>query len=47
VVLSDRKALDAMRPRLAADGYAFGSLVESIVTTPQFLTQRGRDDMRE
>jgi hypothetical protein len=47
VVLSDSKALDAMRVRLAADNYTFGSLVESIVTTPQFLNQRGRDDTRE
>jgi hypothetical protein len=41
---SDRKTLDAMRTRLRADGYAFGSLVEAIVTGPQFLNQRGRDD---
>jgi hypothetical protein len=46
LMLSDRKALDAMRRRLAADGYAFGSLVEAIVTTPQFLNKRGRDDPR-
>ncbi len=44
--LSDRKALDAMRSRLAADRYAFGSLVEAIVTSPQFLNARGRDDPR-
>ncbi len=36
-----------MRTKLAADGYAFGSLVEAIVTTPQFLNKRGRDDPRE
>ena len=44
---SDQKALDEMRTRLAADGYAFGSLVEAIVTRPQFLNKRGRDDPRE
>jgi hypothetical protein len=44
---SDDKALGEMRARLAADGYRFGSLVESIVTSPQFLNQRGRDDPRE
>jgi hypothetical protein len=44
---SDKKALDAMRTKLAADGYAFGSLVESIVTTPQFLNKRSRDNPRE
>jgi hypothetical protein len=46
LLLSDQPALDAMRTRLAADHYAFGSLVESIVTTPQFLNKRGYDDPR-
>jgi hypothetical protein len=44
--LSDRKALGEMKARLATDGYAFGSLVEAIVTSPQFLNKRGRDDPR-
>jgi hypothetical protein len=43
---SDTRALDAMRTTLAADGYTFGSLVEFIITTPQFLNKRGRDDPR-
>src|SRR5262249_25666177 len=47
LLLSDKKALDEIRIRLAADGYAFGSLVETIVTTPQFLKKRGHDDPRE
>jgi hypothetical protein len=47
LLLSDRKALDAMRAKLAADGYGFDSLVESIVTSPQFLNQRGRDAKEE
>jgi mono/diheme cytochrome c family protein len=47
LLLSDRRQLDAMRAKLAADGYAFGNLVESIVTTPQFLNKRGKDDARE
>jgi hypothetical protein len=46
LLLSDRQALDAMRARLAAERYAFGSLIESIVTSPQFLRKRGRDDPR-
>ena len=46
LLLSDRPALDAMRTRLTADGYALGSLAESIVTSPQFLNQRGRDEGR-
>jgi hypothetical protein len=47
LLLSDRKALDEMRNRLAADKYRFGRLVETIVTSPQFLNKRGRDDSRE
>jgi hypothetical protein len=43
---SDNKTLVEMRSRLAADGYAFGSLVEVIVASPQFLNKRGRDDPR-
>jgi mono/diheme cytochrome c family protein len=42
--LSDQKALEAMRTRLGADGFQFGSLVEAIVTSPQFRTKRGRDE---
>jgi hypothetical protein len=43
---SDQKTLAAMRARLKADDYAFGGLVEAIVTSPQFLNKRGRDDPR-
>jgi Protein of unknown function (DUF1592)/Protein of unknown function (DUF1588)/Protein of unknown function (DUF1587)/Protein of unknown function (DUF1585)/Protein of unknown function (DUF1595)/Planctomycete cytochrome C len=43
LLLSDQKALDEMRTRLKADGYAFGTLVEAIVTSPQFLNKRGRE----
>ncbi len=41
--LSDRKALEAMKTKLAADDYRFGSLVEAIVTSEQFLRKRGRE----
>jgi hypothetical protein len=47
LLLSDQKQLDAMRAKLKADNYAFGSLVESIVTSPQFRHKRGKDDARE
>jgi hypothetical protein len=47
LLLSDRKALQAMRAHAAEDGYAFGGLVEAIVTSPQFLTRRGRDDVAD
>ncbi len=47
LVPSDKKTLDEMQTRLVAERYAFGSLVEAIVTSPQFLNKRGRDDPRE
>jgi hypothetical protein len=47
LLLSDRQALNEMRNRVAADRYAFGSLVEAMVTSPQFLNRRGRDDSQE
>jgi hypothetical protein len=47
LLLSDRKSLHQMRTRLAADGHAFGSLVEAIVSSPQFLNRRGRDEAQE
>jgi hypothetical protein len=43
---SDQEALGRMRARLAAEGYKFGGLIEVIVTSPQFLNKRGRDDPR-
>jgi hypothetical protein len=46
LLLSDKPALQAMRTRLSADGYRLGTLVEVIVTTPQFLNKRGRGDPR-
>jgi hypothetical protein len=45
--LSDQKTLDAMRSKLIADNYAFGSLVESVVLSTQFLNKRGKDEKRE
>jgi Protein of unknown function (DUF1592)/Protein of unknown function (DUF1588)/Protein of unknown function (DUF1587)/Protein of unknown function (DUF1585)/Protein of unknown function (DUF1595)/Planctomycete cytochrome C len=45
--LSDQQALDAMRTKSKAYGHAFGSMVEVIVTSPQFLNKRGKDDARD
>jgi hypothetical protein len=42
--LSDTKALGGMKAKLAADDNRFGSLVEAIVTSPQFLHKRGREE---
>lgn len=44
LLLSDQAALENMRTRLTADDYRFAGLVESIVTSPQFLNKRGRDE---
>ena len=45
LILSDDATLDNMRARLAANGSRFSSLVETIVTSPQFLTRRIPDDL--
>jgi hypothetical protein len=42
---SDDALVQDLRAKLAANGNRFGSLVETIVTSPQFLTRRGRDDL--
>src|SRR5262249_13071080 len=41
LMLSDEPAIETMRARLAANGFRMNTLVESIVTTPQFLTKGG------
>jgi hypothetical protein len=38
--LSDEPTVETMRAQLAAKGYRFSSLVETIVTSPQFRTKR-------
>jgi hypothetical protein len=40
-MLSDEATIKQMRARLARDGFRIGSLVESVVTSRQFLTKRG------
>jgi Protein of unknown function (DUF1588)/Protein of unknown function (DUF1585) len=40
ILPSDDEVIESMRSRLAANGDRFGSLVESIVTSPQFLNKR-------
>jgi mono/diheme cytochrome c family protein len=45
VMLSDDATIQAMRRKLAANGYRFDSIVESIVTSPQFLNQRVPDNL--
>jgi hypothetical protein len=38
---SDDELVEEMRRKLAANGYRFGTLIEAIVTSPQFLNKRG------
>jgi hypothetical protein len=45
--LSDDVLTDDMRTKLEANGYRFGTLVEKIITSPQFLTRRVRLDLTE
>ena len=40
LLLSDDLLVDEMVSKLQDDDYRFGSLIESIVTSPQFLTRR-------
>jgi hypothetical protein len=44
VMLSDEVTVAQVRARLARDGYRMSTLVESIVTSPQFLTKRSAGD---
>jgi hypothetical protein len=41
LMLSDEPTVDRMRTIAAANGYHFTSLVETIVTSPQFVNRRG------
>jgi hypothetical protein len=41
LIPSDELTIKAMRTRLSADGHRFSGLVESIVTSPQFLNRWG------
>ena len=43
LLLSDELVIERMKTRLASESYKIGSLVETIVTSPQFLTKRGLD----
>jgi hypothetical protein len=45
LLLSDDVTIDSMCAKLAASGYRFGSLIETIVTSPQFLTRRVSDEV--
>jgi hypothetical protein len=44
LLLSDDVTIDDMRAKLAANGYRFSSLMETIVASPQFLNRRDYTD---
>jgi hypothetical protein len=44
LTLADTKTLEAMKTRMSADEYRFGSMVDVIVASPQFMYKRGRND---
>jgi hypothetical protein len=47
LIPSDDLLIQDIHGRLVASGYRFETIVESIVTSPQFLTKRGRDALAE
>jgi hypothetical protein len=47
LIFPDETLIQSMRQKLAVDGYRFGNLIESIVTSRQFLNKRGREELAE
>jgi hypothetical protein len=45
--MSDEALVDQMKTKLAADGYRFRAMVESIVTSPQFLNRRAAEPLTQ
>jgi hypothetical protein len=45
LILSDDLLIESMRTKLARDGYRFDSLIESIVTSKQFLNKRSESSV--
>jgi len=43
LILSDEPVIEKMKSRLTGNGYRFDSLVETIVSSPQFLNKRNTD----
>jgi hypothetical protein len=41
LMISDEPLIDEIQRRLAANGHRFDTVIESIVTSRQFLTKRG------
>jgi mono/diheme cytochrome c family protein len=47
LIISDDALIQDMRASLEANGYKFQTMVDKIVTSPQFLNKRGREDLAE
>ncbi len=47
LIVSDEPTIKQMRAELSTQGQRFDTLIETIVTSPQFRNKRGRDDLRE
>jgi hypothetical protein len=45
IALSDDLLIQEIRGKLAGDGYRFETVIESIVTSRQFLNRRGREQL--
>lgn len=45
LLLSDEPTVERMRAALSANGYRFGTLVETIVTSPQFTNKRSSESL--
>jgi hypothetical protein len=43
LILTDDPVVEKMKARLTANGYRFDSLVETIVSSPQFLNKRNTE----
>jgi hypothetical protein len=47
LIPSDDPLIEDMRSKLAKNGFRFNILVESIVTSPQFLNKRGIENLAQ
>jgi hypothetical protein len=47
LMISDEPLLEAMRTKLAASGYKMSALIETIVTSPQFLNRRSPEYIQQ
>ncbi|HEY4328742.1 MAG TPA: DUF1585 domain-containing protein, partial [Phycisphaerae bacterium] len=47
LILGDEPLVEKMLSDLSKNGYRFSSLIETIVTSPQFLTKRGQGNLQQ